>query len=45
MLNSPNESRSYEHDGAFEVAFIVEEAALRLIAPEMRHNEIAVELR
>jgi hypothetical protein len=52
MLNFPNESRSYDatrhcvrfwgHDGALEVSFFVEEAALLRIAPEMRHNEIAV---
>jgi hypothetical protein len=51
MLNFPNESRSYDgtrqcvrfwgHDGALEVSFFVEEAALLRIAPEMRHSETA----
>jgi Protein of unknown function (DUF1488) len=52
MLNFPNETRSYDstrscvrfwgHDGALEVSFSVEEAALLRMAPETRHNEISV---
>ncbi len=49
MLNFPNISRSYDatrrcvrfwgHDGALEVSFFVEEAAVYRIAPETRHNQ------
>ena len=52
MLNFPNVSRSYDatrrcvrfwgYDGALEVSFFVEEAALFRIAPETRHNQAAV---
>lgn len=52
MLNFPNISRSYDatrrcvrfwgYDGALEVSFFVEEAAMFQIAPETRHNEAAV---
>jgi len=52
MLNFPNVSRSYDptrrsvrfwgHDGALEVSFFVEEAALVRIAPGTKHNEVAV---
>jgi Protein of unknown function (DUF1488) len=52
MLNFPNESRSYDasrrcvrfwgHDGAIEVSFFVEEAALYQIEPGMRHNQDAL---
>jgi hypothetical protein len=52
MLNFPNLSRSYDatrhcvrfwgYDGALEVSFFVEEAAVFRIAPETRHNEAAV---
>lgn len=52
MLDFPNASRSYDgtrrsvrfwgHDGALEVSFFVEEAALFRIAPETKHDEVAV---
>lgn len=52
MLNFPNESRSYDatrrrvrfwgHDGALEISFSVEEAALLRIAPQTQHEEMAV---
>ncbi len=52
MLNFPNESRSYDasrrcvrfwgHDGAMEVSFFVEEAALHQIEPGARHNQAAL---
>lgn len=52
MLNFPNASRSYDttrrsvrfwgHDGALEVSFYVEEAALFQIAPATRHDEAGV---
>jgi Protein of unknown function (DUF1488) len=52
MLNFPNASRSYDatrhcvrfwgYDGALEVSFFVEEAAVFRIAPETRHNQAAV---
>jgi hypothetical protein len=52
MLNFPNASRSYDatrhsvrfwgHDGALEVSFFVEEAALFRIEPGTKHNEVAM---
>lgn len=52
MLSFPNLSRSYDttrrcvrfwgYDGALEVSFFVEEAAVFRIAPATRHNEAAV---
>lgn len=52
MLNFPNESRSYDatrrsvrfwgYDGAIEISFFVEEAALFQIAPERKRDEFAV---
>jgi Protein of unknown function (DUF1488) len=52
VLNFPNVSRSYDatrrcvrfwgYDGALEVSFFVEEAALFRIAPETRHNQDAM---
>ena len=52
MLNFPNLSRSYDvtrrsvrfwgYDGALEVSFFVEEAAVFRIAPKTGHNEAAI---
>ncbi len=52
MLNFPNVSRSYDatrhcvrfwgYDGALEVSFFVEEAAVFRIAPATRHNQAAI---
>jgi Protein of unknown function (DUF1488) len=52
MLNFPNVSRSYDatrrcvrfwgYDGALEVSFFVEEAAVFRIAPATRHNETGI---
>jgi hypothetical protein len=52
MLNFPNESRSYDstrrcvrfwgHDGALEVSFSVEVAALLRMAPGTKHDALAV---
>jgi Protein of unknown function (DUF1488) len=52
VLNFPNVSRSYDatrrcvrfwgYDGALEVSFFIEEAALFRIAPETRHNQDAM---
>jgi Protein of unknown function (DUF1488) len=49
MLNFPNTSRSYDaphrcvrfwgYDGALEVSFFVEEAAVFQIAPQTGHNQ------
>jgi Protein of unknown function (DUF1488) len=51
-LNFPNQSRWYDatlravrfwgHDSAMEAAFFVEEAALKLIQPNMRLGEAAL---
>jgi hypothetical protein len=52
MLNFPNTSRCYDakrrcvsfwgHEGALEVTFFVEEEAVFRLAPDTRHNEVAV---
>jgi hypothetical protein len=52
LLNFPNVSRSYDatrrcvrfwgYDGALEVSFFVEEAAVFRIAPATRHNQVAI---
>jgi hypothetical protein len=52
MLNFPNVSRSYDatrrcvrfwgYDGALEVSFFVEEAAVLRIAPGTRSNQAAI---
>jgi hypothetical protein len=52
MLNFPNLSRSYDatrrcvrfwgYDGALEVSFFVEEAAVFRIAPTTGHNRAAI---